>query len=384
MSQIKWNYLLLSYLALFCLGLIDNTRGAFYPEFLRQMEFTASEGSRLFSVVALSGFLMNFTTRYWLPHVGIVKAILTSLFFMFFGTILVSMMPFFMEYKHSLLIISGLCLGLGIGGSTISMNLLVTKASPPQFMSRAFAGLHSTYGVSSLIAPLLFNFLFLLFGKWDLAYLSLSLLPLVILSIYLTKNLPDIGEIPKTPLKAPVGLIQRLPFGLMLASYVVAEILVSTRLVYFLTENEKMPLTEANYLLALFFLGLAFGRIAFSVLKIPGPLFVHLLISHALTLLFFFLGLSNHYFLALTGLTMSWFFPTTMAWLQTHFKSGIEFMTASVLTLTGFLLLGMHDLFGRIVEMYDVKVAFLMGPLASAISLLLLIFIEVRRKIQSS
>jgi len=73
-----------------------------------------------------------------------------------------------------------------------------------------------------------------------------------------------------------------------------------------------------------------------------------------------------------------------MAWLQTHFNSGIEFMTASVLTLTGFLLLGMHDLFGRVVEMYDVKVAFLMGPLASIISLLVLIFIEVRRKLQSS
>ena len=189
MSQIKWNYLILSYLALFCLGLIDNTRGAFYPEFLRQMDFSASEGSRLFSVVALSGFIMNFTTRYWLPHVGIVKAILASLFFMFLGTIMVSLMPFFMEFKHSMLIISGLCLGLGIGGSTISMNLLVTKAAPPRLMSRAFSGLHSTYGVSSLIAPLLFNFLFVLLGKWNLAYLCLSFFPLVIFSFYLLKNL---------------------------------------------------------------------------------------------------------------------------------------------------------------------------------------------------
>lgn len=384
MSQIKWNYLILSYLALFCLGLIDNTRGAFYPEFLKQMSFTASEGSGIFSIVALSGFVMNFTTRYWLPHVGIVKAILFSLFFMVFGTLLVSSLPYFTESKHLMLIISGLCLGLGIGGSTISMNLLVAKSAPPQYLSRAFSGLHSTYGISSLLAPLIFNFLFISFGKWNWAYLCISILPLIVLIIYVLKNLPDIGDIPKTPLQAPVPLMRRLPFGLMLAFYVVSEILVSTRMVYFLTESESLPLIEANYLLALFFMGLAAGRILFSVVKFPGPLYLHLFISHGLTLLFFYLGLNSHVFLALTGLTMSWFFPTTMAWLQTHFKSGIEFMTASVLTLTGFLILGMHDLFGRIVEMYDIKVAFLMGPIASLISLILLIGIELKKRVHSS
>lgn len=375
-SLIKWNYLSLAYLALFCLGLIDNTRGAFYPEFLKDLQLSSSEGSRLFSIVAFSGFAMNFTTRFWLPKVGIVKAVIASLFFMNIGTILISIIPYFKDHALVLLSIFSLILGLGIGGSTISMNLLVAKGTPEKYLTQAFAGLHSTYGVSSLIAPLLFNICFGLLNKWNLAFAILSPLPLVIGIYFLVKRPNEIIEVSQGPLKAPISFWKRIPFGVMLATYVMAEVLVSTRLVYFLTEVHKYELSKANNYLALFFSGLACGRLLFSFIKFPGSPFQKLFLSQFLSLIFYFLGQWHPGFYACLGLSFSWYFPTTMVWLQSKFNQGIEFMTVSVLTCSGFLLLLMHDLFGRIAEISNITSAFMLAPLASIVSFILLIYLE--------
>ncbi|GAB4012467.1 MAG: hypothetical protein Fur0010_08370 [Bdellovibrio sp.] len=379
-SQFRWNYIFLAYLALFSLGLIDNTRGAFYPEYLRDLGLTPSEGSQIFSVVALSGFVINFTTRYWLPRVGIVNAVVYSLFFMALGTLTVSVLPYFRDHLMLVLTLSSSLLGLGIGGSTISMNLLVAKGTPPVHLSRAFAGLHSTYGVSSLIAPLIFNLLFLRLGQWNLCYFALIPLPLILGIYFLLKKPEEIKDAPKKSLEAPIPFFMRIPFGLMLATYVMAEVLVSTRLVYLLNEHFKFSLESSNNYLALFFLGLAGGRLLFSFVKVPGSQLSHLITSHLLTFVAYFLGELHPGFYALCGFTMSWYFPTTMAWLQNKFHTGIEFMTASMLTTSGFLILGMHDLFGRIAEMTNLKSAFMMAPIASVISFFLLIYLEIQTR----
>jgi len=79
--------------------------------------------------------------------------------------------------------------------------------------------------------------------------------------------------------------------------------------------------------------------------------------------------------MALTGLTMSYFYPVAMDWLSKKFPDGLEWMTASVLTSVSILLILMHLGFGYVSDMLGIEMAMALVPIfiTGCLSLLLVL-----------
>src|SRR5690606_34324980 len=79
------------------------------------------------------------------------------------------------------------------------------------------------------------------------------------------------------------------------------------------------------------------------------------------------------YWLALTGFTMSYFYPVAMDSLTKKFPHGIQWMTASVLTSISVMLVIMHLGFGEISDHFGIESAMAFLPIIQLIALTLLL-----------
>ena len=71
----KWNLIILAYLALFALSLLDNGRSPSYHAILRDLQIGPAKGSYLFTVASFISLIVNLSASKWLPKVGPVRAI---------------------------------------------------------------------------------------------------------------------------------------------------------------------------------------------------------------------------------------------------------------------------------------------------------------------
>ena len=258
------------------------------------------------------------------------------------------------------------------------MNILVAEGSSTILRRKAFAGLHAIYGLGSLLAPLLFSSWIYFNYNWNTFFLVLACIPLFplfysfkMISRSKTEKPPQISFIP------PVKLNLRILFGLMFGFYVSAEILISSRLVLYLKHLHHYENQSAQYFLSLFFLFLFLGRLSFVFVSEKISSFQSMLISLILSLFFTIAGIYFHpIFLCLTGLTMSYFFPVGMDWLNKKFPIGIEYMTGSIFTWISVNLVLLHSAFGLVAEEFGLQKAFLMTPILLVLSLIIFLQIE--------
>lgn len=373
---VQWALVLLAYITLFSLSLIDNSRGPAYPEILEDFQINAARGAWLFAWASFAALVANLSARWWLPRIGIVKATFLALMTMGMGSFLFGIS---LDYSIEMLDLSSFVMGFGMGVANISMNLLVAKGTPETHRRQFFSGLHSIYGIGSLTAPLILSS-FMTFGfTWNQYFQWLTLLPtLTLLFLFLKKkdfqknNFAD--ALPKLSLSAPVKLPIRLAYGLLFGCYVSSEIVVSSRLVLYLTHGHEFSGEQARLALSVFFLGLLGGRLLFTVLPIKGSSQKWLITSCLSTIFVYTLARwVSPYFIVLTGLTMSYFYPVAMDWLSKKFPKGLEWMTASVLTFISVLLVFMHLGFGYITDLLSIEVAMASVPIFQIICLVLIL-----------
>ncbi|WP_290732409.1 MFS transporter [Halobacteriovorax sp. JY17] len=372
----NWRFIALGYLSLFALSLLDNGRSPTYNAILEDLSIGPAKGSYIFSVASFISLLVNLTAVKWLPKLGPVVSTRISLSLM-------ALSGFFMyitgvQTSYTLLIVSSVLLGLGLAICTITMNVLVIKGSTSSSRKRLFSGLHAIYGLSSLLAPFILAFLIKHGGDWKTYFVVSGIIAFsVILITAKTETLPtEPQEKQRENQNVPVRF--RILFGLLLGAYVASEIVISTRLPYYLRTVLKFDEITAGYYLSFFFLSLCAGRLLFS-LKSFNFKSEHLMIfSHITTLVCFFSGLYIHpLFLALCGFTMSYAFPMGMDFLVETFKEKSDYMITSVMTWIGVMLASMHFVFGLINENYGANIALLLSPLLSLLALgALIIFLK--------
>ena len=80
----KWSWILLSFAAIFSMGLIDNARGPLYPEILNWFKIQTGQGSLFFSLASLGGLLICWSTNLWLPRLGALRALKFFIFLQMF------------------------------------------------------------------------------------------------------------------------------------------------------------------------------------------------------------------------------------------------------------------------------------------------------------
>lgn len=368
------SYVIFCFASLFVFGFIDNSRGPIYPELIDQFQINKSSGSLIFSLPSLMSFLMALVSRFWLKKLGAINATKLSLVLISLSVLL---MGIFAKDPNGFkfFILASALFGIGVGFLSIPINMIIANVVDIDKRQRAFAGLHSMYGLASLIAPSVLSFVFYKEYSWQNYLLLLSILPLSVFIFSIKINPQNINQQKDTTVTASKDRSVKL--GILFSFYVASEILVSSRLVIYLKEIWEFPIEKASSYLSLFFFSLLAGRLLFAFVKFKTPLLTLLKLSIFVTIIFFLLGIYlDPLFMALTGASMSYFFPTGMTWISTKFEHTSDSIIATIMTYIGGMIVSIHWLVGSISDIYGLNAAMM---LAVGMLCVVLYFLQTER-----
>lgn len=375
--------LALSYLSLLLLGLSDNMRGPLFPEILNEFSLTDTVGSLYFSLSSLFGFLGGLSSPWWIRRWGTVGALRFT--FVLCG---LSQLGFSLAPSFIWLIISVFFFGFSLGLMGVIQNTLVVSQSPLHLRNRLISGLHSMYALASLLAPLIVSGLAQAFPEHSIWRLSFQWGALFAGLVWMGSWGSFPMEEPPAQLKKSdprQSSLQQYYFAVIFASYVLAEILVSSRLALYLRREYHYDLATSSYFTAGFFLALFLGRVLFALWTPKLALKKQLMASLGLSALSLIAGLWLHPFgLVLSGFFMAPFYPLMMVEVGQVFHQSLHEAVAKAVALSSLFVVGMHVAVGSLADQFGIKMAFALGPLFCLISFGMLWFHEkIFRRMQS-
>ena len=167
-SKTQW-ILLFACTSMFALGLADNIRGPLFPELIRFFQLSNTEASSSFAITSTFGFLGNLLAERILRRLTIDRLLILSLAIMGFGLLGMGVAVNFVFYM-----IAAAFFGLSMGFMGIAQNLMVAENITGEVQTKALSGLHSIYGLSSLVAPFVASYAPGLLGNWRAGFFVTS------------------------------------------------------------------------------------------------------------------------------------------------------------------------------------------------------------------
>jgi MFS family permease len=378
--------LLLAYTSLLLLGLCDNIRGPLFPEILKEFSVSDTQGSLFFSMSSVFGFFGGFFSNLVIDRWGSLKALRISFAALFIGQLMLSIATSFW-----FLIFGIFFFGYSLGLMGVIQNMLVVQeiATGP-LKNRILSGLHSMYAGSSLIAPLLVTFVAWArppFDVWRFCFVLGALFCVVIYA--LTFWGPPLNEKMKSPQERVPPTQDRaaqIYFAVILSSYVLAEILVSSRMALLMRREYHSDLTQSSWYTAGFFVSLLVSRMLFAIWSPRISIKAQLLASLGLAMTSLLVGLYIHPIgLALSGFFMGPFYPLMMVQLGQLFHRSVSQAISWAVSLSSLFVVVMHMWVGWMTDIWGLKIAFLMGPLFCLLSIVMIgIYEKVFRRLQHS
>lgn len=374
-KQSHWA-LVFAFASLFLLGLADNIRGTLFPEILNQFHVSNTLGSWLFATTSTAAFVGSIFSPSYLRRYTISSLLAAGVLLLAIG---LAVMGFSVSFIWML---SGsVFLGAGIGFMAVSQNLLVAEGTEPHLRSRALSGLHGMYGLASFFAPLLAALTTKAFGQWSAAFYvvaGVSLISLVA-QFFISPNPrfkvhePAALETPET--KKRISKKALLMVSSFFAFYVVAEILIATRLPLYMRTYFAMDLTQSAEYVTYFFLFLLIGRVFFAFIHLPFSLKSQLNGFLIGSLLCVILGLTFHpFFLAISGLTMSPYYPLCIAYISEISKDLSRTFLSYAMSFQSLAVVAMHLGVGYMTDHFGLSFAIGVGILSLVISIICLTF----------
>lgn len=364
-----------SYISLFILGLCDNVRGPVFPELLKYFNLNDFNGSLFFAISSGMGIFGSIGVRKLLQHYHDFVCLAVSTLFLFTGMFIISI-----SNSYFVLMLGSMFVGTSIGMLGVVENLMVLTSVSADKISKAQSGLHSMYGLASLFSPLLVNLCLSFFHNWRSVFLLTSICCLLFSVCVVwkrkefTRSVHNKSEEEKVLVPA-IETKKSIFFGFIISTYVLAEILVSTRITLYLTRVYEFEIEHANYYTSAFFILLLAGRVVFTFWHPAWPKKKLLIVSLFGSLLCLSLGLLVHpLFLVLTGLAMSVFYPISMACLSTIFKRYVQTATSWAIALSSVCVITMHASVGYMTQKFGIGNAFWMGPAVLLICLILVFY----------
>ena len=250
-----------------------------------------------------------------------------------------------------------------MGIHSVTLNLIISQNTPLGSRRRVFAGLHAMYGIASFLCPLLISKVVGFYLSWQEYFLLLSIILLIIFFLSFSMkekksfNLRNAAESIK--LRKPLW-----PMAILFSCYVSAEVLLSSRLVYYLTESKGFSSADASFQLSLFFIYLLIGRVSFALIPVKINTLTLLKISAPSSFILCLLGiLYSPQFLAICGLSMSYFFPCAMDYIGEYFSAKeLEIAFAKVMVCVGGVLVVLHLSFGQLTSWLSLDVSIWLLP----------------------
>jgi len=368
--------LVFAFASLFTLGLADNIRGTLFPEILNQFQISNTLGSWLFATSSGAAFVAGITSTTYLRRYTISSLLFTGVLLLTVG---LAIMGFSINFNW--LIAGSMFLGLGIGYMGVSQNLLVAESAEGKDRSKALSGLHGMYGLASFIAPLLAATTTKAYGNWSGAFYVVAVVGVLFLitqllitphpkfTVHSPKVNPD--EVNKKRVSKKALTMVSFFFGF----YVVAEILISSRLALYMRTYYEMDLVQSAQYVTLFFLFLLVGRVSFAFIHLPFSLKSQLNGFLIGTLVFLVMGLKLHpFFLALSGLTMAPYYPLCVSYISEISGDLSRTFLSVAMSFQSLAVVAMHLGVGYMTDHYGLAFAFGVGILALVISIVCLSF----------
>ena len=374
LKHTSWS-LVFAFTSMFILGLTDNVRGPLFPEVLNYFSLSSVKGSWSFATTSSAAFLGAYLSIQFLKRFTLSSLLLTAMLFMGCGVLIMGQAPAFWVF-----IIGSFSIGISIGFMGVAQNLLVTENVTNEKKTRTLSALHATYGLASFMAPLLAATATNATTSWRTTFIIIAVMCFAYSVMqYIFKADPEfeVHQILSAGQEdlVPVSKKSLLFIGGVFAFYVVAEILIGTRLAQYMRTYYAMDLTRSSEYVTLFFLFMLIGRIFFAVKKISMSTKKQMNISLILSLILLILGLNFHPFiLTIVGLAMAPFYPLSIAFISE--ATGIyarKFLTFAM----GFQSLAvvlMHLGVGYLTDTLGLFYAFGVGIFALVLSLVCLNF----------
>lgn len=365
------------------LGWLDNSRGPIYPMMIEDLQLSHSQGSAFFAVASFTAVLANFAVPYLMNFLVPKKLLMT-------GVVGLSLFPLLMSLTNTyiMLLASAIVFGAALGTILVTQNIVVEESVPPDSKRFFLSLLHSTFGLSALLAPLLIAVVLGQGVSWknSLLYSLLFIGPVLLLGLFALKLNSVISvakpsvKVLKQRLKIRYNKNQLAFWGLLLAFYVSSELFFTTRLVVLLKDISGVSIQVANMSLAYFFLGLFLGRIATSLTPKSFSGRGIIALSFVATVIWLLVSLYiNISWIWLCGLLMAPIYPMAMDEISNHVGSDFRAYSSIIIALSSLGAVVMHMVVGYIFDAYGLKVALLLPIGLMASSVLMCLFLWPRK-----
>ncbi len=368
----NWGFIIISYVSLLAFGLADNIRGPLFLEVLRSYQLSDFIGSFVFAASSFMALIASLMSSFWSRYFHQYRLLQFGLIFMSVGFCGMGLAK---TYPQMLIFVCAF--GVSVGLLSISQNYLVSVGTTEQHRSRALSGLHAMYGLASLTAPLVASTFSQKQWSWQEIFIFVGILPLVVLFGSFFKAAPKLKKsvMNFNDEANSINKNKLFMFAMSFSLYVVAEILVSSRLALYLRRDYNYDLPESSQALLIFFILLLIGRGLSSFVNWGTALRKALLWSLGTTAVALSLGLLVHPgFLVLAGLTMAPFYPLAISFISEIFPNHVQMAIGWAMSLQSLCVVSMHLVVGRFSDNFGLAAALWLGPMACFISFFLIQF----------
>lgn len=368
----NWGFIIVSYVSLLAFGLADNIRGPLFLEVLKTYHLSDFAGSFVFAGSSFMALIASLTSPVCARFFHQYRLLQLGLVFMGVGFCGMGLSK---SYPQMLVFVCSF--GMSVGLLSISQNYLVSIGAPAQHRSRVLSGLHAMYGLASLTAPLVASIFSQMDWSWQEIFIFVGLVSFAVLIGSFFKASPPL----ETRALSSDGDVKKLNKGklfrlaMAFSLYVVAEILVSSRLSLYLRRDYNYDLSQASQALLGFFILLLAGRLISSFIHWGKFLRRALLWCLGLTTVILSLGLTvSPWFLVLAGLTMAPFYPLAISFISEVFPKHVQMAIGWAMSLQSLCVVSMHMGVGRFSDSYGLAAALWLGPLACFVAYLFIQF----------
>lgn len=367
-KKIYWPYILAAYISLLSLGLVDNTRGPFLPDFTEDLEFTDAQASLIFVVPSFFSFLGCQLSHLLIYRISSLRGICYGMLAMGGGFLILAGIN-----GIGGLVLGGGLFGAGFGMLNVFEHVAIQAGATKETRRKFLSGLHSMYALASLGAPLLIKHLYSLQWTWRGGFTLVAFVPLIFGGLFLLLK----GEGAEVAIKpqektTPGHIAHYVYIGLAIACYIGSELIISSRIVLYVRRYTEATPEFATYYLAVFFLLLFIGRVSFIAFSrwrnevILGWTF-------SLSALSFVCGLCvSPWFMSLCGLFMAPCFSASMDYVFDVFKEKAPEATAYAIGIASLLNVTMHYTVGAMSDLFGLRAALVVGPVLLVLGLLML------------
>lgn len=367
-----WPYIILSYLSLFALGLSDNIRGPLFPEIMKSFSLNDTQGAFIFAFSASASLIGSLSGAYLLKKMNKIRVLDIGL-----GLCSLGLLGMGLSSQFYIMLIACLIFGFSMGVMGVCQNTLAAIGAPKKHRGQVLAGLHSMYGLASLLAPLFVGIIWSHFQNWRLVFCLTAIVPLLI-AFYSVVMAPIHEEKSREVHHSTAkNFSARFWMALMLGSYVVTEIMVSSRLALYMNRVKGMDLKDASMYVSSFFVFLLIGRLICTFKHFKKDLKFQLISCILVSIILIVFGLSVHPFgLVLSGLSMAPVYPLAVSYMAEKFPHSLESTISVAMATQSFLIVIMHISIGSLTDIFGIQRALYLGPIALLISVFMLVLFE--------